>query len=200
MGGIFDFKGRRDCIETEKVLLGGGGGGCSDLCVDCVSEATSVGATKRVLISGAAGGVGMYLVQLAALIPDVHVVAATSSNSRNEAFLKDLGADDMVEYTHLPEKGNYDIIIDTVGGEVLAGCWATVSEKGTLVSVDSSSFNFVSEHTSLADTYCTSWKKFADMGLLRPFVAATYPLAEAEKAYEHANGRFTEHGKVVLTV
>lgn len=160
----------------------------------------------------------MYLVQLAALIPDVHVVAATSSNSRNEAFLKDLGADETVEYTHLPEKGNYDIIIDTVGGEVLAGCWATVSEKGTLVSVDSSSFNFVSEHTrrglrknkkcvkALFFIYEPSGHilhqlaKFADMGLLRPFVAATYPLAEAEKAYEHAKGRFTERGKVVLTV
>ncbi|KAJ6172807.1 hypothetical protein N7470_001874 [Penicillium chermesinum] len=54
----------------------------------------------RLLITGAAGAVGIYLVQLAAAA-GVRVVAASSSNARNREFLQGLGADEVVEYSML---------------------------------------------------------------------------------------------------
>jgi NADPH:quinone reductase-like Zn-dependent oxidoreductase len=96
---------------------------------------------QKVLITGAAGGVGIYLVQLAS-IAGLHVVAVTSSNTRNETCLRGLGADETVEYAAMKRQSDsYDVIIDTVGGHVLENCWSLVTETGTITSVDNSAFN-----------------------------------------------------------
>ncbi|KAG6833169.1 hypothetical protein H0H87_010556 [Tephrocybe sp. NHM501043] len=171
----------------------------------------------RLLITGASGGVGIYLVQLAALA-GLRVVAATSSNARNQSFLLELGAKEVVDYAELSNQGDsFDIIIDTVGGQVLVGCWDLVKGDGSLISVDSSSFQFVQDHKddarrlrkpdvrALFFIVQTSQKALkdlsalADKGVLRPFVAATYPLAEAKAAYERASQTGYGYGKIVLT-
>ncbi|KAE8340791.1 hypothetical protein BDV24DRAFT_175055 [Aspergillus arachidicola] len=170
----------------------------------------------RVLVTGAAGAVGIYLVQLASAA-GVHVVAATSSNVRNEGFLRGLGADETLEYSMLESyRGAFDIIIDVVGGEVLARCWDYVKETGVLVSVDSASYNFVEEHakrgirkdsiralffivegSSKALHYLA---ELVDRGMVQSFVVGTYPLSKAKEAYDHANGRYSGRGKFVLTI
>lgn len=171
---------------------------------------------QKVLITGAAGGVGVYLMQLASLA-GLHVVAATSSNDRNAAFLRTLGADETIEYDSLKSQdGLYDLIADTVGGDVLATCWKTVKDKGTLITVDSSSVYFVDEHKTRG--LCKDGVKalffivsggtealhflahYADLGVLQVFLLAAYPLAEAQEAYEQASRRHTGRGKIVLTV
>lgn len=173
---------------------------------------------RQVLITGAAGGVGIYLVQLAR-IAGLEVVAASGSNVRNGSFLERLGADQTVEYGQLkevPEK--YDLIIDTVGGDVLAGCWSLVGNSGTLITVDSLSFGFVEEHARRglsegkesvkALFFIVSGGRgameglagLAQLGLLLPFVVETFPLDRAREAYERASAPSQGHGKVVLTV
>ncbi|GAD97241.1 zinc-containing alcohol dehydrogenase, putative [Paecilomyces variotii No. 5] len=184
-----------------------------------VEEFLSQPATKRnhrTLITGAAGAVGVYLVQFAAAAGE-RVVAASSSNARNGEFLRGLGADEVVEYSMLDGSlGKFDVIIDVVGGEVLAKCWDYVTETGVLVSVDSASFDFVEEHERRG-----LWKagvhalffivkgspdalryiaELAGVGAIRSFVADVYPLARAREAYDLANGRFFGRGKVILTV
>ncbi|KAB8265021.1 hypothetical protein BDV32DRAFT_159609 [Aspergillus pseudonomiae] len=171
---------------------------------------------QRVLITGAAGAVGIYLVQLASAA-GVHVVAATSSNARNEEFLRNLGADEAVEYSMLNNyRGVFDVIIDVVGGEVLAKCWDYVKETGVLVSVDSASFNFVEEHekrgirkdgvralffivkgSSKALHYIA---ELVDLGSVQSFVVEAYPFSKVQEAYDYANGRYSGRGKLVLTV
>ncbi|KAJ5678956.1 hypothetical protein N7462_007200 [Penicillium macrosclerotiorum] len=171
---------------------------------------------RRVLITGAVGGVGIYLVQLAAAA-GLRVVAATSSNTRNEEFLRGLGADEVVEYAALEnDKAQFDIVVDTVGGEVLAGCWGVVRERGSLISVDSASFDFVEEHKRRgiwrddikalffivkgSARVLQALADLVDRGALKSFVAGSYPLAQAQEAYDYASGRYTGRGKIVLTV
>ncbi|KAL2816058.1 hypothetical protein BDW59DRAFT_153480 [Aspergillus cavernicola] len=171
---------------------------------------------KKVLITGAAGGVGMYLVQLAR-IAGVHVTAATSSTARNKEFLSALGADALIEYPALKtQRDVYDIIIDTVGGQPLIDSWGCVKEDGVLISVDSSSFNFVNEHTNQGiqrtgikalffiveggSRALNALSRFADLGVLRVFVLTCYPLEKAREAYEYGNGRGSGRGKVVLLI
>ncbi|KAJ5410477.1 uncharacterized protein N7487_004836 [Penicillium crustosum] len=102
---------------------------------------------KRVLITGASGGVGIFLVQLAARA-GMHVVAASGSVARNGEFLRELGADEVVEYADLErgQEGRFDVVVDSVGGEILERCWGFVKEGGALISVDSASFDFVEAH------------------------------------------------------
>lgn len=172
---------------------------------------------KRLLITGAAGAVGIYLIQLAS-ISDVYTVAATSSNARNKEFLQTLGADETVEYSALLDgnKKRFDVIIDTVGGSTLSGCWENIKDGGTIISVDSASYDFVADHQKLSlskegvkalffivkggKRSLDFIARLAELGILRPFVLQTYPLFEVRKAYDHANGRHSGRGKVILTI
>ncbi|KAJ5835877.1 hypothetical protein N7447_001903 [Penicillium robsamsonii] len=171
---------------------------------------------QKILVTGASGGVGIYLVQLAAAA-GLYVVAATSSNARNESFLKSLGAHDTVEYTHLQSEA-FDVIIDTVGGEILANCWKMVSKSGVLISVDSSSFDFVNIHRQRG--FCDGKENvkalffivssdsralgdlanLAEAGYLKSFVVETYELTQAREAYEKASIKASGHGKIVMRV
>ncbi|KIW26362.1 uncharacterized protein PV07_09462 [Cladophialophora immunda] len=170
----------------------------------------------RVLVTGAAGCVGLYAVQLARLA-GLHVVAATSSNSRNQSLLHRLGADEVVEYGDLSKSPElFQIVIDTTGGEVLTMCWKLVSTDGTLVSVDSASYDFVEKHrkSGIADGKGAVKAMFfivspstqalgrlavaLDRRLLEPFVARVMPLADARMAYDLCETVRTERGKIVL--
>lgn len=178
------------------------------------SKARSSHNKQKILITGAAGAVGIYLVQLASAA-GLHVVAATSCNARNQDFLRSLGADGTIEYALLDgHQPDFDIIIDAVGGDVLARCWACVKGDGTLVSVDSASYDFVKEHerrgirragvralffivTGSSETL-HYLAELAERGILGSRVVQTYPFDRVREAYEHANGRYTGRGKVVL--
>lgn len=95
---------------------------------------------KRVLVTGAAGGVGMFVVAFASAAGH-YVVAATGSNARNAEFVRSMGADEIVQYRKVQERGRFDVVIDTVGGEVLEACWeSAVRDNGRLISVDSASW------------------------------------------------------------
>ncbi|KAF7505409.1 hypothetical protein GJ744_000955 [Endocarpon pusillum] len=173
---------------------------------------------RKIAVTGANGAVGTYLVQLAALA-GMHVVAVSSSKTRDEEFLKSLGATGVLQYEDLYHVNNqYDIIIDAVGGEILKRCWSSVKDDGILISIESSSSDFVRNHREETFTHDKQGVRALffivepsrknleqlsvalDRGLLDVYVAHEMPLHEARAAYELANGRLQRRGKVVLTL
>lgn len=171
----------------------------------------------RLLVTGAAGGVGTYVVQLAKLA-GLYVVAATSSNSQNKEFLERLGADEVFEYADLTEStARYQIIIDTVGGLPLENCWTLVSDDGTLISIDSASYNFAEQHRKLGRAQqkdkvkalffivtpsregLEQLSEALESNLLVPLVRSVLPLEDVRSAYSQSAKRSTERGKIVLT-
>jgi NADPH:quinone reductase len=87
---------------------------------------------RTVLITGAAGGVGRFAVQLAARA-GAHVVAAVGSPERGEG-LAELGADDVV--TNLADvTAPVDFAIDNVGGRLLGDLLPLVTAGAHVVSV-----------------------------------------------------------------
>jgi NADPH:quinone reductase len=93
-------------------------------------------AGRRVLITGASGGVGQFAVQLAAL--EGAEVTAVSSRSAQHAELRRLGAQQVV--ADIGEaKGNYDLILESVGGSSLAKAIELVAREGVVVSIGNSS-------------------------------------------------------------
>lgn len=172
----------------------------------------------KALITGASGAVGAFLVQLGS-ISGLHVVAASTSKTQNAEFLKSLGADEVVDYNDLITKhGEYDVIIDTVGGSILESCWALVTAKGSLVTIDSSSFDFVNKHQELrlssekqevnalffiVEPSRPQLEKIAiamDLNLLQVFVAQSFPLNQAREAYEMGSKRTVRRGKIALRI
>lgn len=81
---------------------------------------------KRVLITGASGGVGRYAIQLAAL-QGAHVVAL----SRSHEGLAELGAKEVV--SSLDEVGPVDVVLDNVGGSTLVRAWQLTKAPGGVV-------------------------------------------------------------------
>lgn len=91
---------------------------------------------QRVLVTGGAGGVGHFAVQLA--VQAGAWVAATAS-ARNHHFLRDLGVDFPIDY-QTDEVGDVladnpvNLVIDTVGGKVTESCLPALQKGGRLVS------------------------------------------------------------------
>ncbi|MEV0521997.1 NADP-dependent oxidoreductase [Streptomyces sp. NPDC050439] len=92
-------------------------------------------AGSRVLIHGAAGGVGQAAVQLAKR--EGATVIATAS-TRNHAYLLDLGADQVVDYVHDDIRRAVpavDLAVDPRGGEEFTRLLSVVTPGGTLVTL-----------------------------------------------------------------
>jgi NADPH:quinone reductase-like Zn-dependent oxidoreductase len=90
---------------------------------------------QTVVIQGAAGGVGGFAVQFAHQ-KGAKVIGTTST--ANVDFVKSLGADQVVDY----KKGaveasvkDVDVVIDTVGGDVLEKSFQLLKKGGVLVTI-----------------------------------------------------------------
>jgi NADPH2:quinone reductase len=92
---------------------------------------------RRVLITGASGGVGRFAIQLAHL-GGAHVTALVSSSSGRAEGLRELGADQVVSDVG-QLRGRFDLILESVGGETLGRLVAMVDPQGTLVMFGNSS-------------------------------------------------------------
>jgi NADPH:quinone reductase-like Zn-dependent oxidoreductase len=86
---------------------------------------------RRVLITGASGGVGRFAIQLARR-GGAHVTAV-ARDARRAAGLVDLGADEVV-YGIEATDGRFDVILDSVGGDVLTEALRRLGRRGDLVS------------------------------------------------------------------
>ncbi|SMB93466.1 MDR family oxidoreductase [Deinococcus hopiensis] len=90
----------------------------------------------EVLVTGAAGGVGSTAVALLAAAG--FTVTASTGRPQEEAYLRSLGATNIIGREELPllkrslEKERWAGVVDTVGGEALAGAYASTRTHGSL--------------------------------------------------------------------
>jgi NADPH:quinone reductase len=84
---------------------------------------------KRVLVTGASGGVGHFALQLARLA-GAHVTAVAG---RSEG-LHELGADEILSELAPEGDETFDVILDAIGGPVLGAALQRVAPRGTVVS------------------------------------------------------------------
>jgi NADPH:quinone reductase-like Zn-dependent oxidoreductase len=169
---------------------------------------------ERVLVSGAAGGVGSAAVQLAAAA-GAHVVASVRDASAHAAVAA-LGAAGVVKPDEVPAAGPYDCVLELVGAEslqlalrALAPCGRVVVigiGAGPLVELDLRRLMarrarlFAStlrarrhdEKAALVAALAARVLPLLASGRLRVPVAATFPLSEAAAAY----GSFAAGGKL----
>jgi NADPH:quinone reductase-like Zn-dependent oxidoreductase len=87
-----------------------------------------------VLVHGAAGNVGSFVVQLARW-KGARVIATASA--KDTAYVRSLGADDIIDYSRQQFDAmvkDVDAVFDTVGGETLERSVAVVRAGGIIVS------------------------------------------------------------------
>lgn len=86
-------------------------------------------------IHAKSGGVGSYGIQLAKSF-DTHVISTASG--KNESFLKELEVDKFINYetTDFTEViKDVDLVVDTMGGDILEKSLSIVKNGGRLVSI-----------------------------------------------------------------
>jgi len=89
---------------------------------------------KRVLITGATGGVGRIAIQLARE-SGAHVTALVRDVATSQELLRRLGAADVVENI----TGDFDLIVDGVGGPTFGLAIEHVASRGIVVNIASQS-------------------------------------------------------------
>lgn len=165
---------------------------------------------KTVLINGAAGGVGHFALQLAKW-KGAHIIAVASG--RHEALLRDLGADEFIDYTKAPAEEvaqNIDLVVNAVGGPSSALFLRTLKRGGALFPVFPLGFAGAEEAENMGITVSATQvrsngaqlKELAhllDNGTIRVVLDSTFPLADARKAHERAAEGHIQ-GKIVLEV
>jgi alcohol dehydrogenase len=90
---------------------------------------------SRVFIQAGAGGVGSFAIQLAKHL-GAHVT--TTASKANEALVKSLGADEIVDYRSQKFEAvvrDQDVVLDTLGGEALYKSFPLLKPGGYLVSI-----------------------------------------------------------------
>jgi len=88
--------------------------------------------SRRVLVTGATGGVGDFAVQLARLA-GAHVTAVARRADQAPA-VRELGAHEVVMGDDIPSSPKFDLILDSVGGRTLGTALAALDRGGTCVT------------------------------------------------------------------
>lgn len=170
----------------------------------------------KVLINGAAGGIGSFAVQLAKL-SGAHVTAVTSGDRHN--YLQGLGADHTVnrdDDTMLRSGQDFDLVFDVPGVLRFTDVRAALNSQGVLVSTrpittdalrlagpsmrsGSHTTRYAAVMTKASSQDLSYLARLVHEGRLTVPVNAAFPLAEASAAYAHAESGELK-GKVVLTL
>lgn len=164
---------------------------------------------KRVLVNGAAGGVGHLAVQLAKW-QGAHVIAVASG--KHEALLRELGADEFIDYTKTTAEDivhDVDLVLDTLGGPTTGRFLRTLKRGGALFPVflgfadaeEAAQRGITVSATQVRSNgaQLAELGRLLDAGTVRVVIDSTFPLAEARQAHERvAHGHI--QGKIVLIV
>jgi len=161
-----------------------------------------LGSGQRVIVHGAAGGVGHLAVQLAARRA-AYVIGTTSSSAAAD-MVRSMGASEVIDSAAIFERGidPVDLVFDTVGGEVLARSSRLLRQGGRLVTIADEPPGGVDAIYFVVEPDGEQLAEVADLvneGALHPAIDSVFPLEEFRAAFERtmASGK---RGKVVLRV
>jgi len=169
-------------------------------------DAAKLAKGQTVLIHAAAGGVGHLAVQLAKW-KGAKVIGVASA--RNREFLIDLGVDQFIDYTseRFEERVKaVDVVLDTMGGEILTKSFSIVKKNGVIVSLVD--FNQIKQAASfgvkglnvIVEPHADQLVQIGElmvMGNLRAYIAQVFSLKEASQAH-HLIDSGHVRGKILL--
>lgn len=162
----------------------------------------------KVLIHAGAGGVGTLAIQIAkALGAEV----ASTASGKNAELLKSLGVDHVIDYTQEDFSevlSDYDMVLDTMGGDIQHKSFKVLKPGGHLVSIlekpDENLAKDLGIHTAhfMMEPKGEQLEKLAELikqGKLKPVIDSTYWLSEEGVRDAHTKSE-SHHavGKIVI--
>ncbi|CAM3335004.1 NADP-dependent oxidoreductase [Paenibacillus lupini] len=174
----------------------------------CAIKNANVKPGERVLIHGAAGGVGLFAVQFAKSRGAYVIGTAGPSNM---AYIRSIGVDMAIDYTAAPFEQQIeekvDFVLDTIGGQTLEHSWEVVKHGGALLTIagqppleqGQEEGVRVLRSAIAAKQDLIDIAELMDKRIVQTEVQAVFSLGEAEQAHmksEKGHGR----GRIVLHV
>lgn len=168
-------------------------------------------AGKRVLVTAASGGVGIWLVQMARVL-GAEVVGTCGAG--NLEFVKSLGAREVLDYraTDMREwarSSKVDVVLDCIGGKALADAWWTVKDGGVVLSIYQPPLQLCPdgfEGEGVKDLFfimqpvrrqLEEISKLIESGECRGMVDSVWPLEQYEEAFKRLDGGHGR-GKIIF--
>jgi NADPH:quinone reductase-like Zn-dependent oxidoreductase len=173
---------------------------------------------SRVLINGAAGGVGTFAVQIA---KSLGAVVTGVCSSKNVELVKSLGADNVIDHSHedfTRGAARYEVILDCVGNHSLSAIRRVLQPDGRHVPVGGTTDNWMASTLAAMVLSQFGSRKLVpfflaklnpeDLGTLRELLASAkitpvidriYQLAEVPEALRYLEAGHAR-GKVVIAV
>ncbi|MDQ0300732.1 NADPH:quinone reductase-like Zn-dependent oxidoreductase [Salibacterium salarium] len=176
----------------------------------CLVNHANIKKGDKVLIHGGAGGVGIFAIQIA---KHFGAYVATTASEKNDEFLTSLGADTVVHYKQENFSdilSDYDIVLDSIGGDVQSKSYEVLKQNGTLVSIAqppseeeaksygvTASFVWLEPKGEELQTLANMFKE----GNLKTVINKTFPFKESSIKEAHALSE-THHvrGKIVINM
>ncbi|KAJ8102490.1 hypothetical protein POJ06DRAFT_244773 [Lipomyces tetrasporus] len=169
---------------------------------------------KRVLVTAASGGVGMWVTQLLAKLLGATVIGTCGPD--NVSLVQSLGAGEVLNYreTNLLEWGarpgnKVDVVIDCIGRKSLEDAWWTVRDGGVVLSIFQPPTQVRPEDyrgEGVRDVFFVmepnrkhleEITKLVEQGKCRPMVDSVWPLEQFHEAFKRLDGGHAR-GKIVL--
>jgi len=177
-----------------------------------------VGPGTTVLVHAGSGGVGSAAIQVARHFGAR--VVATASSEEKRGFALEQGAEEAYGYEDFAEHVRPDVVLDPVGGKVLAATLPTLAPLGALVAIGSAGGwweelnpallvgrniglhgfylgRLTGRNPEVVDEAARDLLRLWAEGAIRPVVGATFPLEQAAAAHTLIEER-RHVGKVVL--
>jgi len=176
---------------------------------------------RRVLVNGAAGGVGTFAVQIAAAL-GAEVTGVCSA--RNVDLVRSIGASHVIDYASADfadPPARFDVILDNIGNRTIRDLRRAVTPTGTIIAngggspghligavgsiLRAAAVNpFVRQRITMVPT---AWSRgdllavadLVEAGTLRSVIDRTYPLVDTAEALRYVEAGHAR-GKVVITV
>ncbi len=170
---------------------------------------------ERVLILGAAGGVGTMAVQIARALGAGEITGTCSPT--HAGLVRELGADRTLDYhddEFLRARSRYDLIFDAAGKSSFTACAGTLRACGRYVTTAPAPSTLAADWLASAFTdkkvrLVFATRRGPDLGLLaawlragalRPVISRTFPLAESAAAHRLSEQGGGGAGRIVLEV
>ena len=173
-----------------------------------IEDTVHLKAGQTILIQGGAGGVAGFAVQLCKYLGATVITTASASN---HPYVRSLGADRVIDYNaqDFTAIGSIcDVVFDTVGGNVRAGCYAVLKPGGKLVWIAPASEGFHPSRTDVETlrpnvirdrAHLERMLALLDADAVWPPTIVRYRLADAAEAHGVSEARHLQ-GKLVLEV
>lgn len=173
-----------------------------------IIEHIGLKAGQKILIHGGAGGIGSQAIQIA---KNIGAYVATTVNTPDLEYVKDLGADEVIDYTNQDFStilSDYDAVFDTVGGETNKKSYKALKKDGNFVSmvvdfdeklVRETGINYIHQNTIATAENLTKIAELVDAGKLIVNIDKVFTFDQPAEALEYLK---TGHprGKVVVQV